>query len=326
LGDYWINWRSVARQILRSSTSSWIDLDKQHEGWCLDHSGCLGLLEKILRKRSDLQHRVRIINDGNQFKSTGTVKSSSSHLVSHFFAMSKIYDLPNEQIPTEKNPCRFGYFVGRATMPRMKFFHDIARRGWDKDVVSSKMQDDCRGRFLWHDESFYLDDPTVWFDSPEDFLWFEHWITNEFVITSIDGSHIQDQFSDQPQTNLNLVRLSGSWEIEVVFETCTAGRSFMPTEKTVRPVLCKKPFLIYGPPGFLANLQSMGFRTFGDFWDETYDDFSGRSRYDRLLETINTLARLSTNEFSHILEASQKIVEHNRNLARKLAGASDLKF
>jgi hypothetical protein len=33
-----------------------------------------------------------------------------------------------------------------------------------------------------------------------------------------------------------------------------------------------KPFLVIGDRGMLAELQTLGFRTFDDFWDESYDN------------------------------------------------------
>lgn len=44
------------------------------------------------------------------------------------------------------------------------------------------------------------------------------------------------------------------------------------TEKTFKGILSKKPFiLIGGSYGVLKTLRSLGYETFGDFWDESYD-------------------------------------------------------
>ena len=43
------------------------------------------------------------------------------------------------------------------------------------------------------------------------------------------------------------------------------------SEKTLRALLTKTPFVMFGPSGTLSYLQSFGFETFNDIWDESYD-------------------------------------------------------
>ena len=59
--------------------------------------------------------------------------------------------------------------------------------------------------------------------------------------------------------------------IDVVSETFTLGRTFSPTEKAIRPMLLKKPFIMMASQNFLIYLRQMGFETFHEFWPEDYD-------------------------------------------------------
>jgi hypothetical protein len=67
--------------------------------------------------------------------------------------------------------------------------------------------------------------------------------------------------------------------VDILSESHVAGNTFFPTEKTTRPMWLKKPFIIFASKDYLCYLRQMGFRTFGDFWDETYDGYEGRDRY-----------------------------------------------
>ena len=40
-----------------------------------------------------------------------------------------------------------------------------------------------------------------------------------------------------------------------------------------------KPLLIYGPRYFLRRLRDLGFQTWHQFWDESYDDLEGYPRW-----------------------------------------------
>lgn len=102
--------------------------------------------------------------------------------------------------------------------------------------------------------------------------------------------------------------------IDVVVETFLQGRSFYPTEKTIRPMLLKKPFIHMGPKCFLIHLRQMGFQTFHEFWDEDYDGHGMKQRYERILTLIDSLAVKSTDELEDMYNRMQPILDHNHNL------------
>jgi hypothetical protein len=102
--------------------------------------------------------------------------------------------------------------------------------------------------------------------------------------------------------------------IDLVAETWTQGRCFFPTEKTVRPMLLKKPMIVMGSRDYLDYLHQMGFRTFNDFWDESYDGFADGNRYAKILELVQHLAELTVGEFKSMYQDMQSILDHNHNL------------
>ena len=106
--------------------------------------------------------------------------------------------------------------------------------------------------------------------------------------------------------------------IDIVAETFTSGDCFFVTEKTMRPMLLKKPFIIFGSRDYLDYLHQMGFKTFQtpslDFWSEDYDGYEGRDRYVRILALIDELAKKSKEELQDLYQAMQPILDHNYNL------------
>lgn len=102
--------------------------------------------------------------------------------------------------------------------------------------------------------------------------------------------------------------------IDIVGETWINGRTFFATEKTVRPMLMKKPMIVMGAAAHLDYLHQMGFRTFCDFWSEDYDGYEGRERYVRILDLVDDLASKSTQELADMYQAMQPILEHNYRL------------
>ena len=109
-------------------------------------------------------------------------------------------------------------------------------------------------------------------------------------------------------------RIYPNFLIEIVAETFTSGRCFFVTEKTVRPMLLKKPMIVMGSRDYLDYLHQMGFKTFNNFWDENYDGFANADRYQKILQLIDQIATYSKEELQKMYLGMQSILDHNYNL------------
>jgi hypothetical protein len=102
--------------------------------------------------------------------------------------------------------------------------------------------------------------------------------------------------------------------VDIVAETFISGDSFYPTEKTFRPMLLKKPFIVMGAANNLIYLKQMGFKTFSDFWSEDYDGLSRKARYQKIIELIDFIASRSKDELYDMYQRMQPILDHNYDL------------
>jgi len=75
---------------------------------------------------------------------------------------------------------------------------------------------------------------------------------------------------DWPQSCTAYGQVWNQFQIEIVSET-DAVSDFWFTEKTARCLATGKPFVLVAGQGSLSNLQKMGFKTYGDVIDESYD-------------------------------------------------------
>ena len=122
------------------------------------------------------------------------------------------------------------------------------------------------------------------------------------------GATLTDGFVQQTE------RIYKNFLVDIVAETFTSGDCFFVTEKTVRPMLLKKPMIVMGPKDFLVYLRQMGFKTFYEFWDEDYDGYDCKDRYLKILKLIDDLAKKSINELETMYQRMQHILDHNYNL------------
>ena len=96
------------------------------------------------------------------------------------------------------------------------------------------------------------------------------------------------------------------------------GHTFV-SEKTYKPIIAKKPFILFSEPGFLKILKQMGFKTFHPFINEEYDSITGYEiRIGEIIKEIRRISRLEKEDYEKLLEQCQPIVEHNYKLAEKI--------
>lgn len=106
---------------------------------------------------------------------------------------------------------------------------------------------------------------------------------------------------------------SASW-ISIVAETHnTLG--FFPTEKTAKCLMAGRIFFVSGAKDYLKNLRSLGFATFQDIIDESYDGEEGYiQRTDAMMRSINDFSK---NNMKAVYEKVLPILRHNQDLMRK---------
>lgn len=98
----------------------------------------------------------------------------------------------------------------------------------------------------------------------------------------------------------------------VVTETNAVNEFNFYTEKTVKPILGKRLFVIIAGQHFLKNLRSLGFCTFDGIIDESYDQIADDA--DRWTQALDQVRALCQRDPVEVYQQIQHIVEHNQQL------------
>ena len=83
--------------------------------------------------------------------------------------------------------------------------------------------------------------------------------------------------------------------------------------------MAAKPVLVYGPQYFLARLRTMGFQTYNDLWDESYDLYQGSERWRMIQEVIKSINEKTPEEQQQMLAKAHVIALHNRRHLHDIA-------
>jgi hypothetical protein len=100
----------------------------------------------------------------------------------------------------------------------------------------------------------------------------------------------------------------------IVPETNYTGQGFFVSEKSAKVLLSQRACIWFAPENFLQNLRSLGFETFGDVIDESYDQDDYHrdwKRFERAWHSAEQLARFE--DPVAVYEKLRPRLEHNRN-------------
>lgn len=100
----------------------------------------------------------------------------------------------------------------------------------------------------------------------------------------------------------------------VTSETAVLINQMFFSEKTFKPIFNLQPFIMYGNAYSLQHLQELGYKTFSDWWDESYDleeDYAKRLKMiSKVMEEICTW---SYDKLHSVTQEMEKTLIHNFN-------------
>ena len=100
--------------------------------------------------------------------------------------------------------------------------------------------------------------------------------------------------------------------ISIVNETGINDNCTFITEKTVRPMFNRHPFIVWGNPHTLKTLRSYGFKTFDWLIDESYDECeNANERLNMILKEIEKLNSLPIEKLHKLYYDNLDVMEHN---------------
>jgi hypothetical protein len=87
------------------------------------------------------------------------------------------------------------------------------------------------------------------------------------------------------------------------------------SEKTFKPIANLQPFIIVGSPHTLTQLKKLGFKTFSEFWDESYDiETDPFKRFEKITKIIKRLNNMSFDDLHELYLKTIPILEHNQGI------------
>jgi hypothetical protein len=150
----------------------------------------------------------------------------------------------------------------------------------------------------------------------------DHWISSDKINADPIIYHVSDnRLAGKPNDLMYRFQADfyKKFACDIVSETVLQYPYAYISEKTLRPIACKRMFVILGAPGTLKLLQDKGFFTFGDFIDESYDDIvDSQARFLSVVAEIEKLCCMPLPKVKQYLHSIKSRLEHNFTVLQNL--------
>jgi hypothetical protein len=134
----------------------------------------------------------------------------------------------------------------------------------------------------------------------------------EIVIETITNIEQESYNRDSPS--------QGRTPNNIITDKMPEANTVFFTEKTARPLLWGMPFFLNAGHRSLAALREMGFKTFGDLWDESYDEIADPDlRAEAMYISIQEVLSRPLTELQEQIAKIKSILQHNQKRFIELA-------
>lgn len=283
----------IAAKLVEAKDEEHILISIEHEGWDLVNNGVENLIKDVCDFLNISYDRISIMSSNltpnlNFFKH----RLFNKNLSIYFMNSSYVNNI---------DKLKYGLFLARPTNERLYAFYkhitwNHRNKGFstfhcgDMNIVHLNF---CEFAALYNNQWKKIKDVLPYSD-----------FSNSYNPPIVKDSHSNTNFWADIYKNI---------AVEVVCETCHNNESFFITEKTLRPILYKRLFLVFGSKYYEQKLKKLGIDIFDDVFDKSYDEKENYIRMDNIFYSLNEF--LSQNsvkdlaKFHNRLEANKKVVE-----------------
>ncbi len=129
----------------------------------------------------------------------------------------------------------------------------------------------------------------------------------EEVSSYVTTSYVHEMYTNS-YFNI-LTETSYNWKRKVI-----VNNSVFLTEKTLKPIFGMQPFIVVTNSRYLEFLRKLGFETFPEFFDESYDEIEHPlERMNAIVKEVTKICSLPKKELHNKYYSIFDKLEHNRN-------------
>jgi hypothetical protein len=275
-----------------------------YEGW--DYNWFWKKYINAIQRKYNLNDSHFILVDGGYLDNNPVTRipynvwEETFHADFYRRGIERICDIrPNKFICLNRRPSshRFAMVTGLFPYKDMGILTMAKNAGYNDDFRNSS--EDTFFREFPTLKDYYLDN--VKSNIP---LIYKH----DIIDPEIDNPNFDDQVDKFHQSYL-----------QIITETHYRNNTLFLSEKIFKPICHCQPFVVFGNPKTLELLRSLGYATFSNWIDESYDEeLDPEKKYYKIMSSITEFINRSPDELTSMIVQMKHIFDHNyENLVRR---------
>jgi len=264
--------------------NQYIILDLNYEGWDIVENGIEQVVKNIADESNIPYKNISFVSSDRFCKSKVFDHKINKECVNGLTRTVTVQDI---SIPIANN---YGLFCGRGTNERLYSFWK--HKNWQytnygKASLHASLENtnECDSDYV----QFLCEHNEKWQD-----------IKDLLPYTDLDHTLPLGANQEECTSPKFWNKIYNDVTVEIVCETNTTADTFFITEKTLRPIVYGRLFMVIGSPKFEAHLKELGFDIFDDILDKTYDNERGYIRIDNVFNSLKEFLSTDFN-FQNIL-------------------------
>lgn len=229
-----------------------------------------------------------------------------------------------EKLKTHKRKKHFVWYNGGDKPLRIFLLNEVRRLGLDdKGIIS------CLGFHYWDnyqshlkEQDFYRqhgNNNTYPYEMDEDWFFTNDWAPDKIPLSKSADPNVFCPGSGNAQKYYNISHIEDTY-FSIISETTPMyseeqGTRYI-SEKTSKHGISVSPFIVNGEKGVLKELKRLGFKTFPEWFDESYDDMdAGIEKVLFLGEQIKNICSKSLEEVHELyIKTLSKVIHNQKHL------------
>lgn len=262
------------------------------DGEPITFSGIAGVVDKIVDMLKLSADQIEVLTNDKSFRHD---RATVVYQPSPFFKLlENNIDITDWKL--DQNAVLFGGIYGRFSIERFLLASYIDSNFTDDSFIVFQPQ----GHWI----EFDIDGLNTFFN--KEYTWYTNRKEQTATLESNHNGCVN--WTDVVKDYKNIW---SKYKIEIVAETDVHNSTWF-TEKTIKCLLSKKPFILLSGHHALKSLQDMGFKTFSPMIDESYDvETDVNTRIDMIKQEILRIHSLTDEEKVKMFEDLNPILDYN---------------
>jgi hypothetical protein len=136
---------------------------------------------------------------------------------------------------------------------------------------------------------------------------------HELIYPGLDFKTYNDHYNNLDNL-LSIQKNFNTSMFSVISESQFHERFGIITEKTFNAIVAGHPFIVAGHKGCLDDIKSLGFKTYPNIFDESYQDYENTDRLDAMLDLNSPyFTRITTSDLNDLVNEHRDIIDYNRD-------------